>query len=380
MIRFAYQPIFRVQVRHDYYRDGNCPDFQLWPSQACQQLLDRYGLRLKMSAHGLTVYAEVEPESDPPRMRNPFEGESLKFSFFMGLKNPYFQGFTDLPAHRLGQDVFYFNNLLEDIDGQGYRYLGDPTANSRVGEPLQLQLSAVYNYPIPNPLSTTTLSLTDGFDNPQTPLPSLNLGPSETVSELQVNLGAVEDLDSGRLEFVHTDPMLPLSERQQSLYYAPGEPLQSVFGVIEIYNDTSAWTADPTLQVPHAYRLVDGELLARDGLGGMFADYAIGFSQRAVTWQYVIVKKPENSSGIDLNNLSLDAQGLATFSGPVVNGNPTVDGRAIFRSDSPIPMQQGSRPLTLLNNGTPLVNLPNPGPGSMLLEDASHYYEMFIYV
>lgn len=87
-----YQPLFSLEMRHDYYADGMCPDFDIVPTARTQQLLANYRCVLQPFAWGLRVMTQVAANGTA-FITLP---DTLQFEFALRLNNPDFVLFTDL--------------------------------------------------------------------------------------------------------------------------------------------------------------------------------------------------------------------------------------------------------------------------------------------
>jgi hypothetical protein len=89
-----YLPLLALQLVHAYYTDGRCPDFELEPALATEQLLKNHRCVLKPLSDGLRVLMAVT-DDDVPFI--PLSAE-VTFTFRLRLRNPDFALFTDLTA------------------------------------------------------------------------------------------------------------------------------------------------------------------------------------------------------------------------------------------------------------------------------------------
>ncbi len=90
----TYRTLFQVTTRHDFYADGNCPDFAYIPLGRTTGMLRRNRLLLRSDETGLKVIYQSVPPSQQPIVSLELP---LEFAFGMRLNNPAFQLFTDLP-------------------------------------------------------------------------------------------------------------------------------------------------------------------------------------------------------------------------------------------------------------------------------------------
>ena len=360
-----YDILFEVEVRHTYYTEACALDFDIEPSPECAALLGRLGFVFRKNNSGFKIFVQVVPGTNPAQLSNPPGDASLKFSFMMSLRNSYFGNITKIANHKPSYQVFYFNNLNEDIE-DNHRFLGDHIDGLRVGNPISFIKSDILNYKFPNPVNSAAFTLEDIFGNSyQLEKAGFSfVNPTDETSSFQHNLGAVPGINSGR--FVMADNQagsLPF-------YYNPSLYGKSVFGIIEIFTNTNNFTNPPNNLVPETYSFIEDDALTGKG------KYTIGFEASQVKWMYVCRKNPGNTgNGISVNNLTVE--------GPVVfskSGGDDIEERRIL-SDDPITATDQQVNVILKHDGIKIRDLPNPALGSALKTANNEiYYEMYIYV
>jgi len=282
----------------------------------------------------------------------------------MQLQNSYFESITDIPDFD-PRKLFYFSNLREDIDNQ-LLYLSDQISAQRIGVPVKNISTIQFTYTLQTPQNAATFQLEDIFGK-ELPLavPSFQFtNPSDEADTFQQNLSEVKKIQPGR--YLMTDDHggnLPF-------YYNPGLFGRNVFGVIEIYNNTSSLTVPSENRVPATYRFSDNGNITGKG------KYRVGFSPSQVKWMYVCRKNPLNSgNGITVDKLSVE--GPVTFS---KSGGDDVEERKIL-SDNKIVSNEASVNVILKNNGVKIRDLPNPETGSICKKENSEvFFEVYIYV
>ncbi len=90
-----YAVVAEVVLEHEYYADGQCPDFAVEPSPETARLLLRLGLLSRSTPSKFAVLAPVSgPETSTPRLQAPPLNVSLEFH--LRLRNEDFPFFTDL--------------------------------------------------------------------------------------------------------------------------------------------------------------------------------------------------------------------------------------------------------------------------------------------
>jgi hypothetical protein len=131
MIQIKYVLIFEVEFLHDYYSDKSCNDIKVIPSAACRTVLQQHGLRFIASPGRFKVFAKVT-EKNGKNFINSTLPENSAFSFLLVLDNNSFQTFTRLDLKADQKAHFYFNNLLNNKQGDTLHLAAD-TTEKKVG-------------------------------------------------------------------------------------------------------------------------------------------------------------------------------------------------------------------------------------------------------
>lgn len=360
-----YDILFEANVRHNFYREGLSGDFSIAPTTACRELLQRYRLIFRESANGFKVFAPVVPGTDPPELEHPFGEDSVKFTFMLILHNTRFGLITTLPDFKPAGELFYFSNLYEEIDGD-IRYLGDHTEGNRIGLPVAAIKTPTLNYRFDNPVNAAQFTLTDMFGLAYTlPNPGFIFpDPADMTDRFQHNLGEVPGMKHGRyLMNDNQGGSLPF-------YYDRNLYGKDVFGVIEIFNNTSGFTDPSNNLVPESYRFVENDQVTGKG------KYSLGFSAAERKWMYVCRKNPANAgNGLSVANLTVDGPGPFSIAG----GDDITERRLL--SDNPIITSEEAADVELQHNGIKIRDLPVPSQdGRLAKQNNDIFYEMYIYV
>lgn len=106
-MNLRYKILFNVELRHDYYSDMRCEDFEIVPSMVTKSALKGLGMLFKVIANRLIVLIKVG-DSDKPVVT---PDSSQKFTFFMRLKNRRFINFTNIGYHPSEGKRYYFSNI-----------------------------------------------------------------------------------------------------------------------------------------------------------------------------------------------------------------------------------------------------------------------------
>lgn len=361
-MKIKYEHIITLNLLHGYFKDGLCRDFAVFPTAGTSALLSQLGWVARPTANGLAIYASVEPGTAPPVLMSPVSGRSAKLVFFLVSLKPNFFNYTKLPDLAVRNEVLYFTNLRDDQVG-GNKLLGDQVANQAIGDGIRLISNRTLIYTFNAPVSSVILTLTDAFGRPY-PFEGQQFDLSEPISQVSINLDKIEPFPSGRYRITDNHG------GQLDFYFEPQLFGKQAFAIIELYSDTNDFTDPAADLVPADYRFLNGNEITGKG------HYAIQFETAEINWQYIFRKKPENAgNGIALANLTL-ASAIAFPAAPTM-----VDGNAVFRSTNPVPLSEERQPVELNHNGAKILDLPNPGQGHQLQEDAvSKYYDINIYV
>jgi hypothetical protein len=356
-MRFAYERLFRIRLRHGFYTDGSARDFRLEPSPWCRRELSQHGTLFRAEPDGGSLCVQVEPGSAPPSLFSPLAEQ--RFQFLLFGTQPYAASVTDLPAHAPGRSVFYFNNLREDA-AEGRLHLGDSVAARRVGDPLVVVSGAVLDYVLPVPRTRVPITVRDLFGN--TVLATELGDPEQSSTQLRLDLRQA-----------HLTPGYHEARDDQGgvlpFFYAPELALMRPFAVLEVFADTAALTPDQTNRVPAPYRFIEA------GVFNVGREYTLQLAARPTIWRYVVVKKYASNVDVDLAGLSI--------TGPVDFDRTLGPDRASFDSSEPMPLSEARSEVSLQHDGTSILALPSPRISTPLSAGAGpneHVSEMFVYV
>ena len=97
--------LFNIEIRHEYYDNGLCPDLQVAPTPACAALLSRCKMMFAADPSTPGVIAQLNEldklQSTPP--------SSAVFEFYLLLRNPDFITYTS-PLPNTTNDAFLYTN------------------------------------------------------------------------------------------------------------------------------------------------------------------------------------------------------------------------------------------------------------------------------
>ena len=109
-----FDSLFHVEILHNYYKEGKGEEFVIEPSSTCKRVLQNYGLLFKKVPYGFMVLYEFEGEPGSFHPVKPIE-DDLKFTFALSLKKPYFINYSNLPLDSREDQIFYGNNLNNNL-------------------------------------------------------------------------------------------------------------------------------------------------------------------------------------------------------------------------------------------------------------------------
>ncbi len=361
-MKLCYQPLFQVQLRHTFYRQGeSVSDFQVCPTSDTKAFLEERGLRFRFEPGRFSVYAEIIPDSDPAMLMRSIGSENVTMRFMLKPLHPYLFNISQFDDYFMGREVFCFDNLRND-QADGRRYLGDTIAGSRLGEPVSLQTAEILDYQFSLPVASAQLTLFNRFDKQiDTVLVTAPQGVS-TIDRYRYDLSKVSAMTPGRYRLVDNHG------GETTFFYDPNQFGENVFGMIELFNRTDQLTPDVSNRVPNDYRYLIGDELVPQ------QQFSLQIERRATRWRYTVIKKYDNNP-ISLAQLSIT--GPVVFSG--VNGSQQV----VFTANDPLPLAESQQDILLLHDGSEIRSLPNPSPSSPVdgtTAEGIKYSDMYVYV
>lgn len=361
-MQIVYRSLARMRVRHAWYADGvTSGDFEIRPTAATSDLCLALGLRTRVYADGLAVFAEVEPETDPPALLRPVGDDSIRLVFELRALNPLLLGIADLPAYTPARQVFCLDNLRAD-ESDGRRHLGDAVDDARFGDPVVLLPRGIHDHAFAAPALAAVFTITDRFGAEVATIAAASPDGVTPMTAYRIDLTAIDAVGRGRYAIADDQGTAAW------VYYDPDLEASRPLAVIELYTHTRSLTPDAADRVPASYRFLDGDEIAA-------AVYTIQFDALATTWRYIVTKK-YTTNGIALEDLSID--------GPVAFGGAISGSQAVFTSAAAVTLSAARRGLQLLKAGAqPVRDLPEPGLATPLGRGATpddFVSDMFVYV
>lgn len=329
-----------LELKHDFYSNGNCPDFTVVPSMDTLKLFSKFKIKTVNTDTGLIALYE-----DRDGIPSSEISGNVHFTFGLQLKNPNFTNFTDLVAKNSTADK--------------YRYYTNLNASSFSNE-----IIPVYSNLINYEFSLDATESTNG--SPVTVY--VNIG-SETISS------TVESYDNSGGTY----------------YYRVQLNLKNAAsGIYEIFRQASPDVllekilVDSSLNSSQIFGIID--ILKSNNTP---KDYNVQFNSKEVQWKYFLVFK---NGGTDtaLNHFSLvdtkpspiefslitspDDLDIITIN-TIKQQHPKAKVRMYLQDPPLIAFSETSRKgIALKKDGVDILpNLPNPNPKASKTE-------IFVYV
>lgn len=108
-------PLANIQVQHEYFNKQKPSYLQILPTPACQQLMNRYGLRIRETVEGIEFYlihTDLNAIENLPTDRT--------FTFSISTEDQVFFNYTDLDWD--GNSHLVFSNMEEASETQNEDY------------------------------------------------------------------------------------------------------------------------------------------------------------------------------------------------------------------------------------------------------------------
>lgn len=118
--------LFSVEVLHDYYADGRCPDLVFIPTASTLESLRGAGIVVKPAGNQLLAGAPVDAIAGNLRVPLP---ANIIYSFYLVVQNPHFYQFTNLTPEK--DKIHYLSNLSgHAANSQSFLHTALPTYNN----------------------------------------------------------------------------------------------------------------------------------------------------------------------------------------------------------------------------------------------------------
>lgn len=348
-------PLYSVQLRHSYYRNGLCPDFQFMPDAASAQLMAQLGMNFRNEQNGFAVYINVKKI---PLLYKYIARQVAQdarawcwLSFLMVQVNPLFVGLTALPITATpANQAMWFCNTQAHARGEQTLLPPGKTVDasalySLTGAQLVVDVPSGIK-PEVKYISGQTALCTPSDTAPEPlviprfyaqPAKRMMMAmaappPAAITDRYRFDLGALpHDLYTLTIKGHQSIPGFPRS-------YAYVPPAQDVFGIIDLLLVKPA-------RVKAGVYPVQGSDPA-DGIVNI--TYTLPFDARETFWRYYVACQQQGESLTPETSIELVAAGPARglsfskSSAVLPSGAPAT----LFTASAALPLQQSS-PITL---------------------------------
>lgn len=349
MIQIKYKPLFDLEIQHNFYSSGKCPDLEIVPTTNCQTLIKSLGLRFLPTGFGGKLFSRVATVGNKDFIKNPVP-DNTKFSFVLRLKKNVFGNFTNLNLKKPATSHYYFNNLVNNISSNGFPLLiADITAKIVTDKDLLLFVSNVFSF-----MHTSTAAT----QNSELKFIDSNESFTQSLSNNKNIFNFTYDLNKssgGRVK-------LFIEGVEKAFgFVADAENYSGLFGVIEIFYRKN---------LPAAYQFQQAD----NSINTKF--YKIVFSVRSTRWRYIITKKFNNAvSSVSVAKTSGTPIGFSA----IVSSPP--GSQFVVASNNPLPFKE--EPVTGIklsdqSNKVIVSNLPNPSLAMIKTEGADTFSDILI--
>lgn len=367
-----YNLIFTLELLHKYFKDQECSDFIISPSDKTREILNGHKIIAKQYKHQL--YAGVELDNTGKPLPTPEEG--MQLTFFLQLNNPLFFNYTNLPFASPGNRIYYFSNRNNN-SSNGKEFLSvayPPYDVTREYKPGQLttnvsgtvfqatRTSTGVNPPANDVLSDfwKQVDVTSNQNHYMSESDSVQwlqslsvynfdtLQPSATIKVFGYNTAAADYTDLVLSSFIHfANPafgfalnlaelspgkyMLNVNGKEQLIYINDELSRKKVFAVVDIFNDST---------LPAGYKIMNGDSLINPS-----PVFTIYFLNRSTIWRYVL---PNGINGVITDNA-----GIYKFPASASSNVFSIDPIPLTDKPLDIKLKVGTDPLSTVACATP---------------------------
>lgn len=330
----GFETFLNVRFRHDYYRDGSCPDLRAVPTAGTAALLGSRQLRILPRADGFALMGPVETDgSGNVQARFPLD-VGTRLVFALVLTRPDFLYVTDLPLEQ-GSSRRY---LLRNREGSTALTSGatvEPGDRARMATPqlsVTVPRSAIGGF--------VRVESEAGVELARAQVPSFD-GDSLDVS---LDLGGFSGL--ARLHVGGSEP--------ETLFVDAELPALGPFAILELRPLVENWPPQ---------RLVEGKQTLAP------LEFTAGFRRRSTHWRYHVVV-PAGFTDADTLAIRYPQDVPAPYPAGITFSRATFPevvalfpGRSVvsFEASAALPFHESSLRNTALESsrGTLLPHLPN---------------------
>lgn len=317
MISVNYQPLFTIELLHNYFASGACTDFIITPTARTVNVLNGYKIKTKQYGHKLFTAIQSDPSIPAGQPPKPFiiPGADMQLTFFLQLNNPLFFNYTALPFSNPANNIYYFTNKSNNIHN-GKNLLSDDVFVTENAALTWLPSRSTYQLPPHTPAVDIEVSK---FDNP----------PDHFTLVLSKHINLGTDASSFTLDLAALPPgkyKLKVNADEQIIYLNDELNSAQTFAVIDIYNDGT---------IQNNYQLLDASRQLNAPL------FTVQFLSRSTIWKYVLLSDATNKLDPDFTYVDV---GITEETGTYIFHKTDI---ATIYSATPIPLSETPLSLTL---------------------------------
>ena len=347
MVIDYYQPLFTIACRHDFYKNGVCPDLTVEPTAECQRILSRHRLWCKATENGILVISENQRTDMGDLVPRVSIAENTRFTFVLKLENSYFFNITQVNQNFVQANSAFIFTASETAtpaeDGTVSIHDG-ALSDGAIPDNLMIVVDKVFQFPIAQSLDIVRVAVED--EVPQE-LFALNVQPTDSSVTIDLQ-GFAEGIYQLR-NFDSTGTEISLTR----VFSSASRMTSQLFGLV---------------QIPYVSSLEE-------------PIYTLNFANRQINWQYEIEVREiaaEHPDNLELDNIELDL--ASNPFNPAVTFNKEVDVAArkvSFVSNQRIPLRQ--QPYTGIqlsyaadgDSEILIPNMPNPTVSRLSQDETS---------
>ncbi len=382
MTSINYSYFFRVEILHKYFANNLCNDFSIIPSVETQATLR--GNKMLIKQYNNILYTALQTDDAGKAFMIP--SDKLQLTFFLQLNSGLFYNYTNLPSVFQPGKLYYFSNRNNNVSNSK-NFISQVAVydNNRDYHPGDIATGGGNTFQCISSCKNVTPSAANNTNWMQVDsnqyvseadavqwLPSVStytfdsLQPNATIDAWEFNLAdnqftkqvlseSISFKDPAKnfkLDLSSLSPgkyKLKINSTEQFIYINDGLSAKPVFGVVEIFNDSS---------VPAPYKLLNVDVLNSPV-------YTMDFLNRATIWKYVLKNTSKGTITVT----------PAGFSFPSTASDTII-------SHSPIPLSEAplnvSLALTVVDNDPANVTVadvacPSPAMLSSFLKGTDKY-------
>lgn len=330
-----------VEIKHNYYQNGLCPDFKFVPDQKSTELMLRFNMNVRYQSTGFSIYIKTNKiaalKDYIKTTQAQKENSWCWISFLMIQINPLFISLTNLPINiTAGTHVMWFCNIQAQAQNETIYLTAGGTVEASALYPLTSRILFVDVHFNAKPvlkdisgqivLSTTPAEEERNFPtgpvDDYVPMVTGNVQPTTGKQDryrfdlrtLSYGIYTIELTEKSLSDITASQPPVPsisspTTEFPRTYAYVPDT--RRVFGIINLL-----------LSEPNSIETGIYPVLEERSVQPVF--YTLAFDARQTIWHYYVSCQQET------DKLS------ATTKIELIQGGP-VDGLTFTRSDTKLP-------------------------------------------